>query len=85
MPIRRRQIRWTENCIGKDTALLVVLRDVRVRAVRVCLGRLLVSQKYRLTVLNSLCSGILTGLVECSYLNGQGCVSLNAYTCINIT
>ncbi len=41
--------------------------------------------RYRPAVLNSLFSGIMTGQMERGDLTGQDCVSLHAYTCINIT
>ncbi len=51
------------------------------------MGRLLVneSQKYHPTALDSLCLGILVGQMKRGGLTGQGCVYLNAYTCINKT
>ncbi len=73
----RKRISETE---GKGASLLVVLRDVRVRAVCVCSGRLSAaeSMKYRPAVLNNLCSGNLIGQMERGDVIGQDGVSLNA-------
>ncbi len=58
-----------------------------LRDVRMCSGRLSVVESWKCSwvVLNSLCSGILIRQVERGDLTVQDCVSLNAYTFINIT
>ncbi len=68
----------------KNKPLVVVLCDVRVRAMYVCSGRLSVveSQKFHSAVLKGLCLVILMGQVEHGDLTGQTCVSLGVYTCI---
>ncbi len=38
--VGRRPIEEAENCVGKDTGLLVALREVRLRVMYVCSGRL---------------------------------------------